>query len=104
MTPKFIKLLIAAPGYDPGFIPCWLSPYDERPAREQLNEHYQNGGGWRPFSGFTLEEDNSLSYPDDPPLPVLFSFMYGEEMIAMYQSSWVAIIQPDRSFEVCRMD
>jgi hypothetical protein len=28
----------------------------------------------------------------------------GHERVIVYEHSWVAIVQPDRSFEVCRMD
>jgi hypothetical protein len=27
-----------------------------------------------------------------------------DELILIYEHSWVAIIQPDRTFETCRMD
>lgn len=87
-----------------GYIPQWLSESDPRRARAQLDEHYKHGGGWRAFPGFTLNADNSLSYPGDPPLRALTSATFREEFIVMYRHAWVAIIQSDRSFEVCRMD
>lgn len=88
-----------------GFIPFFLDEDDPRPAREQLDAHYQHGGGWSPFKGFTLNPDNSLQYPGDPPTrPLAQTTLHNEELIVFYDYSWVAIIQPDRSFEVCRMD
>jgi len=87
-----------------GLLPGMLSERDPRPAREQLDANYQHGGGWQPFPGFKLHRDNSLSYPGDPPTKPLAMTMLRDELIVFYQYSWVAIIQPDRSFEVCRMD
>src|SRR5438132_13007657 len=87
-----------------GHIPYWLDPADPRPAKEQLNEHYMHGGGWSPFIGFKLNGDDSLTYPNDPPLTALTRARLRDELICMYRHAWVAIIQPDRSFEVCRMD
>jgi len=87
-----------------GLLPMMLSEYDPRPAREQFDANYQHGGGWDPMKGFTLHDGNSLSYPGDPPLIPLAITKLRDELIVFYQYSWVAIIQPDRSFEVCRMD
>jgi hypothetical protein len=85
-----------------GLLPSMLSEVDPRPAREQFDERYICG--WDPFPGFTLEKDNSLTYPGDPRLKPLASAMLRDELIVFYQHAWVAIVQPDRSFEVCRMD
>lgn len=86
-----------------GYIPGWLSPSDPKSAREQLSEGYKFGG-WQPFKGFTLNDDNSLSYPGDPPIKPLAKAQLRDETIVFYDHSWVAVIQKDRSFEVCRMD
>lgn len=86
-----------------GNIPFFL--YDNAAsAREQLDLGYRFAGGWRPFHGHTLHADNSLSYPGDPPLMPLAQARLRDELIVFYDHSWVAIIQPDRSFEVARMD
>lgn len=93
-----------------GIIPYWLTANDHHPAKEQLDDNYQHGGGWRHINGFALSDDNSLQYgPDDdedrdPPLVPRAVCQLREETIVFYDYSWVAIIQPDRSFEVCRMD
>lgn len=86
-----------------GFIPHMLNDANPASAREQLNEGYQFGG-WDPFKGFTLNEDNSLSYPGDPPQKPLAQARLRDELILFYRYSWIAVIQPDRSFEVCRLD
>lgn len=87
-----------------GFLPLFLAPSDPRRATEQLDSAYQHGGGWDPFKGFTLQSDNSLTYRGDPPLQPLAQAKLRDETIVFYSGSWVAVIQPDRSFEVSRMD
>lgn len=86
-----------------GFIPEFLSPNDPRPAKEQFQSNY-HFGGWRPFKGFRLLPNNGLAYPGDPVQMPLAQTKLRDELIVFYPSAWVAIIQPDRSFEVCRMD
>lgn len=85
-----------------GFLPLFLSESDQRPAKEQIHEHYVSG--WHPFNGFTLNGDNSISFPEDPTLVPLAQYKLRDELIVFYDCSWVAIIQPDRSFEICRID
>lgn len=85
-----------------GFIPEFLSDDDSRPAKEQFAANYVSG--WRPFNGFKMGEDHSISYPGDPTFPPLASTKLRDELICYYRSSWVAIIQPDGAYEVCRMD
>lgn len=92
---------------DIGLIPFWLNGDDPAPAHEQLDRNYQHGGGWRPMSGFTLHPDNTLTYEGDPPYKPIAEFVMfpaRPERVIMYKYGWVAIIQPDRSFEVSRMD
>jgi len=90
-----------------GLIPMWLSEDDPRPAKEQLHENYLHGGGWMPFSGFTMADAEDLYwllYPDDPPTRSLAMCKLRDETIIMYAHAWVAILQKDGSFEVSRMD
>jgi hypothetical protein len=87
-----------------GFLPDMLDENDPRPAREQLNDNYRHGGGWDPFPGFELNEDNSITYPGDPTLKPLAKAKLRDETILFYPFSGVMIQQPDRSFEICRMD
>jgi hypothetical protein len=79
---------------------------DENPAKAvvQLDQGYRHGGGWHPFNGHTLNDDNSLSYPGDPDMRPVAQAKLRDELILLYPHDWVAVIQPDRSFEVCRMD
>lgn len=89
-----------------GFIPMWLNVADMRPAAKQLNDHYQHGGGWRPFGQgqWKIERENCLKYPGDPMMVPLARIKFREEEIYIYQYGIVMIKQPDGSFEVCRMD
>lgn len=89
---------------DLGLLPLMLIESDPRSAREQFDERYRHGGGWDPFVGFTLSGLGELEYPGDPPLRPLARTRLREEEIIVYQHEWVAIIKPDRTFEVCRMD
>ena len=86
-----------------GFIPAWLNPTNPKSAREQLNNGYKFGG-WQPFQGFSLNKDNSLSYPGDPDIKPLAQAKLRDELVVFYPHSWVGVIQADRTFEVCRMD
>lgn len=90
--------------YHIGDIPYWLDPDDPASARDQLDRNYGHGGGWDPFQGFTLERDNSISYPGDPSHEPIAQIQFRDELVCIYEYSWVAIIQSDRSFEICRMD
>ena len=85
-----------------GLLPTFVSGDDPRPAREQFNERYVSG--WDPMKGFKLDQQDWLHYPGDPPLrPIALAYLRSE-LILFYEHEWVAIVQPDRSFEVCRMD
>jgi hypothetical protein len=89
-----------------GLIPFFLSFDDPAPAREQFNANYAHGGGWYPMPGWTLKEDLALIYDEDedPPLKPIAAAHFNQELILIYPNAWVAIIQPDGSFEVSRMD
>jgi hypothetical protein len=97
-----------------GLIPYMLDIEDLDGAVAQLNKSYAHGGGWRDFDGFLLvphlvpgiagRPDLFLEYPGDPPLPRRWSARFRDEAIAVFDYSWVAVIQRDGSFRVCRMD
>jgi hypothetical protein len=82
-----------------GYLPGFLSVNDPRPAREQLAAAY----GWSPFAGFTMTE-RGLEYPGDPTMPLLAEAKLRDEVVRLYDCSWVAIVQPDGSYEIARMD
>lgn len=86
-----------------GYVPRFLVEDDPRPAREQFNERYEFGG-WKPNKGFTKDDRDFMTYPGDPALPPVVQRMLRDERIVMYPGALVAIIQPDGSFEMARMD
>lgn len=85
-----------------GFIPCFLDEQDARPAREQIADRYV--AGWSLFPGFRLGESMDLLYEGDPPLSPAAWTRLRDELIVVYPYGWVAIIQPDETFEVARCD
>lgn len=88
-----------------GFIPDFLSELDERPAKEQINENYAHGGGWLPLTGWSFDPDTLImQYPEDPPYKPIAMAKLREERIILYPYSWVAIVQPDNTFEMARLD
>ena len=93
-----------------GLLPLFLDRDDPRPAREQIHESYAHGGGWHEFTGFTPHIDwadplkSYLSYPDDPPMRAIAFALFGEELVLLFQHSWCAIVQPDLSTDVARLD
>jgi len=89
---------------DLGYIPGFLSEDCEKSAKEQIDEAYQHGGGWRPFTGFTMDEQFTLHYPGDPSHKPLAVGKLRDELIFFYDHAWVAIVQPDMSFEIARID
>jgi hypothetical protein len=86
-----------------GYIPTFLNGDDPRPAKEQFNERYVYGG-WNPFKGFTKDEKDGLHYPGDPVQKPISEILFRNERILLYPASWVCVIEPDGSWEVCRMD
>ena len=88
-----------------GFIPAFLSEHDPRSAREQIDENYQHGGGWRPLKGWVfLPATGVIKYPGDEALMPLASVTLRDERIYYYPHSWVAIVGPDGAYEVARLD
>jgi hypothetical protein len=88
---------------DIGFIPLWLDEGDPRSAAQQLDAHYQHGGGWRPQEGFKLQ-GHKLKYPGDPAMKPLAFTALRNEMVLIYPYGYVVVLQEDGSFEACRMD
>jgi hypothetical protein len=86
-----------------GLLPEFLDAGDPRPARDQIDANYRRGG-WRPIAGLTMQDDGSLVYPGDPPIQPLYETYLRREIVRLYEASIVAIIQPDGTFEVSRID
>lgn len=91
-----------------GLIPYNLAEFADpkADAKTQLHQSYPHGGGWFECPGFTLRADNSLKYPGDPPLLPRAMFKLGpnDETVYVYDSAFIAVVHPDRTFNVARMD
>lgn len=99
---QFKALVPGVTKEDLGLIPFFISPEDPRSAVDQIDNNYV--AGWHSFKGHRLNDDNSLSYPGDPPTRPLAEARLRDELIVFYDHAWVAVIQPDRSFDVARID
>ena len=90
-----------------GYLLFMLNDTDPRSARDQFDAGYRISGGcpWTPFKGHTMHPiTKALKYPGDPPLKPIAATWLRNERIYFYPYAWVAIVQEDGSFEVCRMD
>lgn len=96
-----------------GLIPGFLFEEDERPARDQINERYAHGGGWRPMEGWHhsnegggLESDFLLliQYPGDPVYEPIAMTKLHNETIWVYPYAWVAIESAKGEVEITRLD
>lgn len=89
-----------------GDIPFWLSAVHDGGAVDQIDRMYGPiGGGWRDSTGFQLDvERGLLSYPSDDPLRLIASAELRTERILIFDGSWVAVVQPDGSSRVARID
>lgn len=86
-----------------GRLPDMLNDADPLPAVNQFDRGYAHGGGWRNHVKFASAGE-TLIYPGDPPMRKIAETQLRDERIVLYESSWVAVIQPDGSFDVARMD
>ena len=97
-------------GHLTGLLPSFFSEHDPRSAREQLHTGYAHGGGVQPFSGFLLGGNMKnppslqLDYPGDRPMRYISHARLGDELIVVFEYSWVAIIQPDGDLIITRCD
>lgn len=87
-----------------GFLPGFLDADSPDAASSQLDKGYKKYGGWRPQQDFEMTDNNYLTYPGDPPLRPIAETSIRGETIRLYEHAFVAVIQADGSFEVCRMD
>jgi hypothetical protein len=88
-----------------GLLPDILSAADGRSVREQLEDRYRHGGGWRPIQGFRMQKNRTLRFPGDPPYrPAAAADVNGELVIFYKQASLLAVIQQDGKWEVTRVD
>lgn len=93
-----------------GFIPMFLHASDSRSAKEQINENYAHGGGWRPmlpemkFIPGTNCFHPVLQYPGDPDFLEIGHTQIRNETVYLFTNAFVAIVQQDGSYEIARID
>lgn len=87
-----------------GYVLDFLDEDDPRPAQQQFDANYRFGAGWT-TGKFTIAAINdALCYPGDPPQPPLAECQLRHERVLFYPHELIAIVQPDGSFVVQRMD
>ena len=87
-----------------GFIKDWLSELNPADAVEQIDRNYRHGGGWFDCNGFKMRGQGVLFGAGDPPLWPLAKTHLRNETIYFYQHAWVAVVQPNGSYRVARID
>ena len=90
-----------------GYLPLMLDERDPRSVQEQLNDSYAHGGGWNSFSGFTLVKrgrEYALSYPGDPLMLEVSRAQFRDQLLVLFQYSWLGIIENDELLDVARVD
>jgi hypothetical protein len=89
-----------------GFIPSFLNDESDKPAKEQIDDHYQHGGGWNSFDGFRIVRQNpmTIKYPEDPELRAIARIRVNDETVYIFPMAWVLIMQKDGSWEIARID
>jgi hypothetical protein len=88
-----------------GYLVNFLNPSDPRGAVAQIGTSYISG--WNDFNGFQLNKSGdrySLAYPNDRPMRELSRTTMRGETIVLFEYDWVAVIQPNGSFKVARLD
>ena len=89
-----------------GFLPDILTNEDPRSVKEQLEDRYAHGGGWRSIPGMKFNPKTwVMRFPGDSPFKPAAFTKIGSEMVIFYPNcSLLAIVQPDGTYEVTRVD
>ena len=89
-----------------GTIPEMISTADPAGAVEQIDRAYRDvGGGWRDSTGFVLSAAPvELKYPGDPARVLIARAQLREESILFFDGAWIAVVQPDGTARVARID
>lgn len=90
-----------------GYLPMLIGPKFPGTVAEQLRDNYAHGGGYDPFGENLWKLDpktHVLSYPDDPQFHPLATTKVRDETLYFYNHAILAIVQPDGSFAVTRVD
>lgn len=87
-----------------GPIPEYLSPDDNRPAYEQLEE--RSICGWHPEppeNGWMLLADDYVVYPGLRAMPPVAMAWLRDEKILVYPAGWICVVQRNGEFSIARM-
>jgi hypothetical protein len=92
-----------------GYLPDIVLPGDPRPVREQLDDRYSHGGGYREFGRGQWEWSQTslrLKFPGDPAMKPLAALTLPAscEIVFFYPHQMLLIVQRDSSFTVTRVD
>jgi hypothetical protein len=87
-------------------LPSFLSEDDPRSASEQLATNCRRGSGWFPLEGWSVPPSRmAMVFPGDPPYSCVAVAKLRDEALHLFMpGSWLAIFQPDGSFEVAHAD
>ena len=88
-------------------VPWWLIYAREGEKAAKIFDRNYMFGGWKPIVNerTTLDKETGVyKYPGDPAQRPLFKIEFNGEVIFGYRSEMWAIVQPDGSFEIARMD
>jgi len=96
-----------------GLLPMIILPTDPQPAKVQINQRYDYGGGFYKFKAFELVGNFNapinqlrLAFPGEPHYFEM-SRIYlplSKELVVLFQLAFVAIILEDGTFEVTCVD
>lgn len=109
-----LEVWIISPGFDLerlGLLPELVeSPANGQTLAQHIDQSYAHGGGWRSFGAdWSLDLRDgvpaSLTFPGDPAMPEVARFATKQrELFILFTNEFCAIVQPDGSFSVARMD
>ena len=101
-----------------GTLPLMFHPFSDDDAKTQIDKRYAHGGGFVDTPGFSLNDEwkepgeaiiqyyqeEAAPEEQDPPLHELARAKLGEETLIFFPYAFLAIVQPDGSFQVTRVD
>ena len=98
------------PQYAGPYLPMIFNEGDPRTAQEQANHRYDHGGGWNSFNGRgfelkgTADKGFQLAFPGDPHMRELSRTQFHEQLLVLFECSWMAIIEDGKMIDVARID
>ena len=117
--PQSLNIWTMARGVHPetiGVLPMILMSNDPRPVKDQLDDRYSHGGGysvspgnWKyiPAEGeneATLQYTSTSGEESDEALREMARTQIHDETCILFDYQFMAIVQPDASFVVVRVD